>query len=295
MGETPEPPHGDPIPAGRTVPGGIPVARPIVYPGRVRVRRRNEAMLLGTSTPGAAWVDLGRFLLYIVLLVLVTEAVIGLAVPIFPDPDGLEGDWPDPEVTRALLFPLLTIRAVGSIAIIATILRHRRQPPASVGLERSGFRLNVLIGAGATLVVYVLIALTMPLLWLVWPGFWEQMEENADRMMDLVPKLHPLGFVGVAVMVGVYEELVFRGFLMTRLRRATGSWTAAVLISTAVFAGLHAFDQTLSALLWITILSLVFSAVTIWRRSIIPAIVGHTLFDWSQFLLLSVQAGDSWT
>ena len=82
---------------------------------------------------------------------------------------------------------------------------------------------------------------------------------------------------------------------MTRLRRTTGSWTLAVLISTAVFTGLHAIEQTLPALLLITILSLVFSVVTIWRKSIIPAVVAHALFDFSQFLLMSLTAGDSWT
>ena len=95
-------------------------------------------------------------------------------------------------------------------------------------------------------------------------------------------------------MIGVYEELVFRGFLMTRLRRATGSWTAAVVLSTLVFTGLHALDQLPVALVAITILSLVFSVVTILRRSIIPAIVGHALFDLSQLLILHAQAGDTW-
>ena len=117
----------------------------------------------------------------------------------------------------------------------------------------------------------------------------------AERIIQMVPRLRPLGFAGVALVISIYEELLFRGFLMTRLRRGTGSWTLAVVLSTAVFTALHAFDQTASALVAVTILSLVFSGVTIWRRSIIPAIVAHALFDLSQFLLLNLQAGDSWT
>ena len=83
----------------------------------------------------------------------------------------------------------------------------------------------------------------------------------------------------MAATVGVYEELLFRGFLMTRLRRGTGSWTVAVLISTSIFTALHAPDQMPVALVPIAILSLVFSMVTVWRRSLIPAVVAHTLFD----------------
>jgi len=107
--------------------------------------------------------------------------------------------------------------------------------------------------------------------------------------------LRPAEFVPLTAMIGIYEELVFRGFLMTRLRRGTGSWAVAVALSTVIFTSLHAFDQTHSALVVVAILSLVFSLATIWRRSIIPAIIAHALFDLSQLLLLYVQAGDSWT
>jgi membrane protease YdiL (CAAX protease family) len=121
-----------------------------------------------------------------------------------------------------------------------------------------------------------------------------QMQENAKRLTGIVPRLSLWGFFGVAVVIGVYEELVFRGFLMTRLRRATRSWTAAVLISTAVFTALHALDQTPVALIWIAMLSLIFSVVTIWRRSIAPAIVAHILFNFTQFIGLALQSGESW-
>jgi membrane protease YdiL (CAAX protease family) len=121
------------------------------------------------------------------------------------------------------------------------------------------------------------------------------MDENVERILELIPNMSLLVFGGVALVIGLYEELLFRGFLMPRLRRWTGSWTIAVLISTALFTALHAFDQTTGALVPIGILSLVFSLVTIWRRSIVPAIIGHFLFDWSQFIGLYVIAGDRWT
>jgi membrane protease YdiL (CAAX protease family) len=73
---------------------------------------------------------------------------------------------------------------------------------------------------------------------------------------------------------------------MTRLRRTTGSWTAAVGVSTVVFVGLHAFDQVATALIAVTILSVTFSLVTIWRRSLTAAIVAHTVWNLSQFVYL---------
>ncbi len=144
-------------------------------------------------------------------------------------------------------------------------------------------------------VAFGLSVATNLLLWLAWPDLTDQMMENARRIVDMVPKLHPLGFAAVAVMIGVYEELLFRGFLMTRLRRASGSWVVAVMISTAIFTALHALDQTPAALVPITILSVVFSVATIWRRSIVPAIIAHTLWNFCQFLYLYAAPEDVWT
>ena len=127
-----------------------------------------------------------------------------------------------------------------------------------------------------------------------WPKLLEQMYENAQLIMAMVPKHHPLVLGLLSMAIAVYEELLFRGFLLPRLRRVTNSWFLAVLISTALFTAPHLVDQLPAAMVPIAILSLVFSVVTIWRRSIVPAIFGHFLFDFAQFLYLYTQAGDSW-
>lgn len=252
-------------------------------------------MLLPASTAGAAWVDLAAFLVLLVLFELLAGLVMGAVVGVVGPSDGLSARAIDAQVRRSLLLPGLAIRALASIAIIAALLRYRRQSRGSVGLGRGGLGLNLLIGIGSTVVVYGLMLLSLPCLHALWPAFSELAEENVERIMKMVPRLQPLGFVALAVMIGIYEELVFRGFLMIRLRRAVGNWTVAVLISTALFTALHAFDQTGPVLIWVAILSLVFSVVVIWRRSLVPAFVGHALFDASQFLGLYFQAGDAWT
>jgi len=233
------------------------------------------------------------------LLMLLLELFMGMAMAVIvgiPDaPQDLGVDAAEAALARVLLVPTLLVRAAGSILIIAVILRYRRQSVKSVGLGHRKLALNLLIGIGAVAVAFGLSVATNLLLWLAWPELPDQMMENARRILDMVPKLHPLGFAGVALMIGIYEELLFRGFLMTRLRRASGSWVVAVLISTAIFTALHALDQTLAALVPITILSVVFSVATIWRRSIVPAIVAHTLWNFCQFLYLYAAPEDLWT
>jgi membrane protease YdiL (CAAX protease family) len=221
------------------------------------------------------------------LLHLATEFVLGTP----PSPTESEVG----HVPKAMLLPALALRALGAVAIVTVLARRRGLSARSVGLAWSSAAANIAIGLAVLVVVYGLIALIMMLFWLLWPAVVGDMEENARRIMEVVPNLRPVEFVPVTALIGVYEELLFRGFLMTRLRRATGGWTIAVVLSTVIFTALHAFEQTPSALVIVAILSLVFSLVTIWRRSIIPAIIAHALFDLSQLLLLNLQAGDSWT
>ena len=195
---------------------------------------------------------------------------------------------------RIMVPPMLMIRATGSLIVIAAILAVGRQSIRSVGLTIRGLALDLPVGVGSMVVAYCLMTAVLIALGLAWPSIMEQMQENAKRITRAVPRLHPLGFAVMAMLIGFYEELVFREFLMTRLRRVTGSWLLAVVISTRAFTGLHAMDQTWTALVAVSILSIVFSVVTIWRRSIVPAIVGHALFDLLQFLWLDLQMGDSW-
>lgn len=275
-------------------PAEIPFARPIAHEYAALLATPVSEILLPLQTPRSAWADVGWFALFLLsfeffasyLLEIVAEFMLG--TPFSPS---------GPSVTldrQAMLLPTISLRALGAIVIIAVLARRRGMTARSVGLSWSGAPVNIAIGIAALVVVYGLLAVTMSLLWLLWPEVVGEMQENAQRIMELVPNLRPMQFVPLAGLIGIYEELVFRGFLMTRLRRATGGWTSAVALSTIVFTALHAFEQTPSALVVVAILSLMFSLVTIWRRSIIPAITAHALFDLSQLLLLHLQAGDSW-
>lgn len=296
-----DPSHAQPpdaIPVARPLSGHVPVARP-VFPADATAAMSlpRDDLLLRKSSVGAAWIDVVR----LIVLMLGVELLAGVLIAIclaFPG-----SEWSNDSdltagaasVRRALFVPMLTLRAVGVLAAVTIILRHRRQSIYSVGLIFSGMPLNLVLGVAACIVIYGLILIAMPLMFLAFPDVMEQMAENADVLMDAVPRLSTLGFAGLSLLIGVYEEVMFRGFLMTRLRRATGSWTLSVLLSTAVFTALHAIDQVSVALVLIATLSMVFSLVTIWRRSIIPAIVAHALFNFSQFCLMSWQAGDAWT
>lgn len=256
----------------------IPVARPVMQPAA------GDAFLLSSSTRRSAVMDVLLFAAMIVLFELSVGAVWALISDVRAGGMDAAAGEASGGFDRALLPLRLAVRAFGCVIIVAVILRLRGQTAASAGVRLKPLGLNALIGVGVLIAVCMIVYPTMLTLQLIWPVFREGMVENAKRIGMLVPRLHPGGLAVMMLLVGVYEEFAFRGFIMTRLRRAVGGWTGAVLLSTAVFAGLHSVDQTWAALVPVVILSLAFSLVTIWRRSIIPAIVAHMLFNLIQLI-----------
>jgi membrane protease YdiL (CAAX protease family) len=82
-----------------------------------------------------------------------------------------------------------------------------------------------------------------------------------------------------------FEELIVRAYLMTEIRKLTGSTVLAVLISVAVQTSYHLYYG------WIGALSLAFEflAFSIYyaqTRRIAPVIVAHELFDLYGFVRL---------
>lgn len=201
---------------------------------------------------------------------------------------GLDEDepWQDEyeEWQRTLLIPGLVLRAIGVLAVVALMLRLRNEPLVSVGLTA-----RRLIGDGAcgllTLVVasILLVALTL-LLALLSPTVREQMEENTELLLRLLPRLRVWWVVLMMACVALWEEVLFRGFLLTRVRRLVGNWTVAVVLVTAVFTLPHLAHQTPSAMIPVAVLGLLLSGVTILRRSLVPALIAHWLFNVSQVL-----------
>lgn len=260
----------------------IPFARPLGT-ASARPAGHNPDFLLLTDSRRAAWVDVALMIGAVLLFEVATSAaIVGIFGPVKDLSDEARA-----QMQQSILVPVLSLRAGFVLCVSALILRRRGQTAGAIGVTTAGLGLNVILGLAATGVAYVLIIAWQFMLMALWPDLPEQMEENIRRLLALVPKLSPLGYAGFALVIGVYEELLFRGFIMPRLRRATNSWVIAVLLTTVVFVLPHMLDQTLAALGPITILALTMSLLTIWRRSIIPAIIAHALFDLTQFIALS--------
>jgi membrane protease YdiL (CAAX protease family) len=170
---------------------------------------------------------------------------------------------------------------VGSVLVIVWATGSR---VPEIGLTRRALGLNLLIGLGTLPVPFLAFYAGAGILWLIHPPWIEMMQSNASRITEMLPKLGPAAFLATSLWVGVWEEVVFRGFVMTRVRRVVGSWWPAIAITSLVFAVPHALGQVWVTVLPLFLMAAAFSVVTIWRRSLIPAILAHAMFDFIQLM-----------
>ncbi|MEJ2643606.1 MAG: type II CAAX endopeptidase family protein [Gammaproteobacteria bacterium] len=91
------------------------------------------------------------------------------------------------------------------------------------------------------------------------------------------------------VIVAVSEETIFRGYLIRRFWAVTGSRTAAVVLSSFVFAIGHGYEGS-AGVATVGLMGVVFSVVYLWRGSLVAAIAMHFLQD-TVSIMLSVLAG----
>jgi membrane protease YdiL (CAAX protease family) len=85
-------------------------------------------------------------------------------------------------------------------------------------------------------------------------------------------------FAALSITAGVNEEFIFRGFLLTVLEDATGSTGIAVIVTTASFGMLHAYQHAGGALR-AALLGVVLTVPVLVTGSIIPSVIAHAALD----------------
>lgn len=193
---------------------------------------------------------------------------------------------PPPEFQRAIILPLTFFRCVITLLLVAWVLSRRKLRLSSVGLTIRHVFPDTAWGVVTTIVCLMLLVAYSFLLQILLPDMRSEMEDNARNLKQMFPPVGWPMLLLFSLAVGLFEELIFRGFIMTRLRRVSGSWLVAIVVTTVIFTIPHGLDQNLVALGPIAILAIVVSVVTIWRQSLVPAVVAHTLFNFSQLMVL---------
>jgi membrane protease YdiL (CAAX protease family) len=97
----------------------------------------------------------------------------------------------------------------------------------------------------------------------------------------LQPRLSPLEIglaVVLVVVVAIAEEILFRGYLLLRLRAVVGHTWSAVALASLLFATGHAY-QGIGGMIAVAYMAIAFSVVYLWRKSLVAPIVLHFIQD----------------
>lgn len=225
--------------------------------------------------PGTAALDMA-----IVLGVLLMTMILPSVALMVVDPTGTLARSPEIGIAITATFGV----AVGALAII--LHRWRGLPFAAMGIRSESVNLDLLIGFGtfvACLVTRMAIGIVLATLS---EDVLKSMEETGERLQMAFPKM-PIGRAfAIATLVGIYEETVFRGFVLPRMKRLVGSWWLAILVSSVIFALLHAY-QGPAGMAMVFMLAIVLGIVFVWRQSLLPCIVAHSVTDFVSLVLLS--------
>ncbi len=270
----------------------IPVARPLPAPMARPLPPPDPMLLTGLSRGRAALHLLGLLLLGFLPMLL-----IGIALGIHAAANGADtppASLPEEFFAEPAVMMGVTV-AIGLFLVIGILvmLRLSRAPADAIGLTTRDLPVNTLLGPGVTAATFLGFIACAGVFQVVWPEGLEQLQSNPERIKTFVPELSTAQLLLLMLAVAAYEEVIFRGFILTHLRRITGSWVVATLLAAVVFALMHvgesAGTQTWATFYPLVVMAVLWSAVTIWRRSLVPAIVGHALFNSVQLLFLRAQ------
>jgi membrane protease YdiL (CAAX protease family) len=266
------------LPSPETPPPEFVQARPIRWPPGA-LPPAVSPLALPTLSLRAALMDLS-------LLLLAIAVALGgpaLAMGVWMAATGHE-ELPQPSF--AMLMVQESFQVLVAVALLLFLLRRRKLPPTAFGLQPHTPGRQILWGAtglgltyGWMLVSVVVISAVL----LLHPSLQSDLMRR-EELIELLP--HTLWRIIVLMIpVAISEEIFFRGLLLPYLRRITGYWWVAVLISTIVFAALH-FQQGIIGIIQISGVAAIFAVIFIYSRSLLATIVAHFGFNVGQALFM---------
>jgi membrane protease YdiL (CAAX protease family) len=225
---------------------------------------------------GGAWLDVAVALLTAFGSYYILEPVVGQWLQ---DPDSPS----DPVLD---LFGPRTAATVLTVAVAAFLLLSRGLKPRTIGLKRQGVGEQAF--AGVCSVPFALAAAAVAYGLTLLLRYAAGSDESLAAAREAVGQIRDAGQLGRTIaflaIAALNEEVIFRGLILTRLRRICGQWPTAVIISSMLFGAIHLnFGMAYARNAFC--LSIVWSCLYIRTGSLLSTTVGHFLFNCTLLLL----------
>jgi membrane protease YdiL (CAAX protease family) len=164
--------------------------------------------------------------------------------------------------------------------VVFLVLKRGKENLSDVGFSKFNWA-NLGIGLGFLLVANVILlglAQVLEFLHLTVPeeiGFILP-RTNTERVFWVI----------LSVTAGICEETGFRGYVLTKLNLFTNNWYLTVALSSLCF-GLGHFYQGVGGVILTGTYGLMFCLLFIWRKSLVPGIIAHSLQDLTALFAVS--------
>ncbi len=179
----------------------------------------------------------------------------------------------------ALVASMTIARDVGLVALVAFFVWSNGEPVRALGVVPRRVPREVALGVALFVVMWLVLVLLDVVFGADTAGFGLRPRTAGDYALA----------VALVAVVAIAEEIVFRGYLILRLRAITANTPAAVVIATTLFALGHSYEGPVGIASAFA-LGLVFSIVFLWRRSLTAPIVMHFLQDLVAIVLVPALA-----
>lgn len=266
-----------------------PEARPVRAPVVARPAPLTApAAAVGAPEPPGSPLELRALTLGQARLDLLLVLVVGVLGPNLPlvvhGWFGVEGQE---TVPPALVVASKWGEMLAAVGVLVYLLASHRLRPAAFGLRyerpasQFGWAALTLLAMYGYLFASVLVVQVLVHFGVI------SLDEQIAQRVEFARKLPMSGSTTLVLLmaVAIHEEVLFRGLLLTYLRRVTGRWSVAVLGVSLIFAALHIQQGTL-AVLQVFGLSIVLCMMFAASRSLPALMVAHFVFDLVQFQLI---------
>ena len=198
----------------------------------------------------------------------------------------LLGDAPDAAYRQWTPWMIVGAGIVLALAALA-VARGRGQSWGALGLTGHRWSLDTLVGFVGALGVMAVTVVGSIYVQMYFPHLVPLMEESQEQISETLPPMSLGSIVLLTAVVAFYEELLFRGFMLPRLRVLTGSWWSAVLLGAGCFGVLHFYEGAV-AVTMVMGLAVLLSVLFLWRGSLVAPMVTHFVFNTIQLTALQL-------
>ena len=182
-----------------------------------------------------------------------------------------------------LFFFIPTIVMLWAIVLVVLLALWREKS----SLPSIGMGIPTFTHFGIGIAFFILSGLVLTILQLILQAIGIPFSDSTDQILKIAID-HIWWWLVISITAGVCEEIIYRGYLMSRIKGLTGwGWTVPTLCSVVAFSSGHLY-QGVGGVIVIGAYGAMFCALYVMTGSIWPGIFAHFLQDYSAILFFKL-------